>query len=197
MLFAYLVVREMATPGFTRYWGYLVTQVGICLVVLLAGEMLFGREGGFSWPTHVLVAAGCYADVLGNDGGLYAVIDEYDKITHFIGVGAVTAALFDAIRILSLRGYMTATLQQRLVLAVLLGVAFGMAWEVYEFVGDDIFNTARWRGPWDTANDMLSNTLGALTVATVLWFGETRRPSTRSNSELEAAMNEVPTRELQ
>jgi uncharacterized membrane protein YjdF len=173
-LLAYLLIAQRLTPGFTDFWGYLVGQVAVFLILLVAAEVVFAKEGGLSWITHVIAVACAYADVLGTDGNLYARIDEYDKLTHFAGVAAITAGMYDVLRCLYQRGSVKWAPNDRLMLSIALGIAIGIGWEVYELIGDKVFNTARVGGRWDTANDIVSDSLGAVALALVLWWGETR-----------------------
>ena len=174
-LLAYLLIAQRLTPGFTDYWGYLTAQVAVFLVFLVAGEILFERQGGLSWLTHVMAVGCAYADVLGTDGNLYAMIDEYDKITHFAGVAALTACLYDCLRAARLRGWIDWNPTDRLMFAVAMGIALGIGWEAYEFIGDRVFDTTRVGGRWDTGNDIVSDSLGAILVALLLWAHETGR----------------------
>jgi hypothetical protein len=174
-LLTYLIAEQNLDPGFTDFWGYLVGQVAVILLLLVVLEMLFEREGGLSWLTHVVAVACCYADVLGTDGNLYAAINEYDKITHFAGVAAVTAAAYDCLRALNMRTRSSQSPTARLWFSVALGVAIGVGWEIYELLGDKVFHTARVYGPWDTLSDIVSDAMGALSVALLLWLAEQQR----------------------
>jgi hypothetical protein len=171
-LWSYMLGMQISEPGFTDFWGYLFGQVTVILLALIALEVVFRKEGGLSPATHFVAVAACYADVIGTDGNLYARIDEYDKLTHFIGVAVVTAALYDILRCLNVRGTINWTPGERLSCAVLIGIAVGVGWEVYEFLGDRVFHTTRVQSRWDTGNDIVSDTLGALSVGFLLWFSE-------------------------
>jgi hypothetical protein len=46
---------------------------------------------------------------------------------------------------------------------------------VYEYFGDRLFDTGRVAGRWDTGNDIVSDSLGAIVVAMLLWAHETGR----------------------
>ncbi len=171
-LLTYLVVGQIEDPGFTDFWGYLVFQMTATLILLLAGELAFAKQGGLSWQTH-LIAIGCgYADTFGTAGDLYAHIDEYDKFTHFAGIAAFTSAAYDVLRALHLRGGRAARSEDRLIAAVAVGLFLGVAWEVYEWVGDVVFDTARIGGLRDTTNDLISDALGAMVAGIVLWWLE-------------------------
>lgn len=174
-LLTYLVMGQVVAPGFTAFWGYLVFQMAATLVLLLVFEVVFAREGGVSWTTLVVAISCGYLDVFGTSGDLYAKIDEYDKITHFMGVAALTSGTYDILRGLHLRGLGPSTVQDRLMASVAFGTAVGVAWEVYEFLGDRVFHSTRVQGRWDTANDLLSDFLGAVTVVFMLAWAERQR----------------------
>lgn len=171
-LFLYLGAAQILDPGFTDFWGYLFFQVGASVVLLAADELVFSREGGLSGLTHGIAIVCSYADVLGTDGNLYARIDEYDKLTHFMGTAAITAAAYDVLRALATRRGSTRAPAERLYLAVAIGIAAGIAWEVYEYLGDRVFHTTRTQGRWDTFNDLVSDSLGAFTLGMLLWWQE-------------------------
>jgi uncharacterized membrane protein YjdF len=167
-LLIYLVARQIVEPGFTDYWGYLVFQMAVTLLLLLAGEIIFADQGGLSWQTHVIAVTCGYLDTLGTDGNLYARFDEYDKLTHFAGVAAVTSGAYDCFRALNLRRGGTWPLQERFFLAISVGLAVGLGWEVWEFIGDHVFNSSRIGGVWDTSNDLVADALGAVVAGLVL-----------------------------
>jgi hypothetical protein len=174
-LLAYLAIAKMLTPEFTDYWGYLTIQTCAVLAVAMISEVIFRDEGGLSWLTHVLAVTGAFADVLGNDANLYLLIDPYDKLTHFVGVAALSAFLYDCGRLLNQRGALSKTAKERFVLAVTVAIVMGFGWEMYEAIGDHVFHTARVGGFWDTSNDMASDILGAIAAAWALFLWETRR----------------------
>ena len=167
-LLTYLIVGEMQAPGFTDFWGYLVFQMAATLIILVGFEVAFARQGGVSWVTHVVAVSCGYLDVLGTAGDLYARIDEYDKLTHFMGTAAITSGAYDVFRAMYLSGSRHRVAQDRVLAALCFGTAVGIGWEVYEFLGDKVFNSARVQGRWDTLNDIVSDFLGALMVVAIL-----------------------------
>jgi hypothetical protein len=186
-LFLYLGAGQLFNPGFTDFWGYLFFQVGATLLLILAAEAFLAREGGLSWLTHGIAILSTWADVLGTDGDLYARIDEYDKLTHFMGTAAVTAAAWEVLRAAARRTGSTRPPRDRFLLAVAIGAIAGIGWEIYEYLGDVVFQTTRSQGRWDTFNDLVSDTAGAFVIAGLLWWQEHRalagqleaRPRTR------------------
>jgi len=196
-LLIYLVGMQFRSPGFTDFWPYLVLQTAAFIVLLVLGEVVFEKQGGLSWLTHVIAVVCTFADVLGTDGNLYNRIDEYDKLTHFLGTAAVTAGIYDVLRALYLRRAIPWEANDRLTLAVALGLAAGVGWEVYELLADKVFGTGRVQGVWDTGNDIMSDALGALGVGGLLWFQESRSrpiegPETRSDERADGAATHPP-----
>jgi len=173
-LLAFLVIGQIISPGFTDFWGYLVAQMLITMVLLLVGEWLFRDQGGLSWQTHLIIVVCGYADTLGTAGNLYANIAEYDKLTHFAGTAAVTAGAYDCFRALARRGNTSAWVESRFLTAIAIGVAAGIGWEVYEAVADDIFATKRVQGRLDTTYDLIFDTLGAIVAAVMVRWAERR-----------------------
>lgn len=160
-LLTFLAVGDVVSPGFTAFWGYLLFQMVVTLVLLLAGQAVFRSQGGLTWQTHLLAVACGYADVLGTAGDLYANIDEYDKFTHFMGVAAITSAAFDCLAGLQRRRSAPHPSNRVVWVAVAVGMAAGIGWEVYEWLGDAVFHTKRVQSHFDTANDLVFDFLGA------------------------------------
>jgi len=185
-LFLYLGAAQALDPGFTDFWGYLFFQVGATVVLLTAGEVVFAKEGGLSWITHGIAVVCSFADVFGTDGNLYARIDEYDKLTHFMGTGAFAAGAYEILRAVSVRTGRLRRTEDRLYLAMAVAIAVGIGWEVYEYLGDQVFHTTRTQGRWDTLNDVISDSLGALAIGVLLWFQERATASAPAPEEVRA-----------
>jgi hypothetical protein len=169
-LFVYLGVAQLFDPGFTDFWGYLFFQVGATLLLLVAGELFFAHKGGLSPLTHGIAIVVSFADVFGTDGNLYNRIDEYDKLTHFLGTAAIAAGSYDLLRAVASPRGSVRTMADRLYLSMAIAIAAGVAWEVYEYLGDVVFQTTRTQGRWDTLNDVVSDSMGAFTIGWLLWL---------------------------
>jgi uncharacterized membrane protein YjdF len=169
-LLLYLLIHQAVQPGFTDYWGFMVGQVAGTLVLVVALSVVFAREGGLSWYTHLVVTMNTWADTLGTAGHLYERHVSYDKITHFLAGVALTAAGADVLRAMNKRGWIRLALVRQLALAVAVALLMNIGWEFYEYVGDVVFNSERHRGGLDTAYDFASDLGGALVSALIIWI---------------------------
>lgn len=168
VLFGYLLVRKPLEPGFTDHWGYMIVQIAGTLVLMLVLTVWSAPQGGFSWYTYLVVAVNTWADTLGTAGHLYDRHASYDKVTHFLTGVALTAAAADILRILSARGRIRLRPEACLLLAIGVALVLNVGWEVYEYVGDALFESTRHRGHLDTAYDLGADLAGALVSAAVL-----------------------------
>ena len=168
-ILGFLLVGQVISPGFTHYWGYHVPQVTFYLSVALIGETLCRRAGGlFGAPTLAVVVAVAAADVFGTSADLYSGNDYYDKIVHLLGTAALTAVVLDILLArAALRGS-TGSPGHLVVLGVILGIAAGLAWELYEHLGDALFHSDRTLGRVDTAYDILFDVFGALLMGSIV-----------------------------
>lgn len=191
VILIYLLLGELLAPGFTDYWGFHVAQIAAILVTVLTLETAFHRDGGLSWPTHLLIAVIAAADVLGTSEDLYHTFDLYDKLIHFASGATSAAVTYDILSLLHRRQKITLSSGRRLAAAVMISfLVAGLAWEAYEHYGDVLFGTDRVQSRLDTIHDLISNTCGSMLAASVLWvresFGRTaHRPAPISNQSYE------------
>jgi hypothetical protein len=171
LLLTYLIVRQIVDPGFTDYWGYMVAQIAISIVLILWVSVHFAPQGGLSWVTHLIVVITTYADTLGTAGHMYSRYVTYDKITHFLGAAAVASALGDIFLAMRRKGTLSWSIQRAMSVAVVLAITLALGWEGYEYLGDKVFNTGRHDGAEDTIYDVISDTAGAIVAASLLvWW---------------------------
>ncbi|MCC6791977.1 MAG: phosphatase PAP2 family protein [Thermomicrobiales bacterium] len=168
-LLAYLVIRQAVDPGFTDYWGYLVAQISLTIVILTWIDEEFFDEGGFSWFTHLVVIVNTWADALGTAAHMYDRYVSYDKFTHFLGGVMLTAAAADIIFAIQRRRKVATTGLRVLTYAIGISVGLGAAWEIYEYFGDILFDTGRHAGAIDTWYDLISDSVGSVVSAVLLW----------------------------
>jgi len=185
-LLTYLIVRQVVDPGFTRYWGYMVAQIALTILIVIVFSVHFSEEGGFSVLTHSIVIVTTYADTLGTAAHMYDRFISYDKFTHFFGCAAVASAMGDLLINMSRRGTIDWPPVKLLLVAAALAIGAGMAWEIYEYIGDHLLDTGRHNGRVDTTYDLISDTIGAIVAICFLYWwhftspaavGANRRPA--------------------
>ena len=169
-LLTYLVARQVVDPGFTHYWGYMVTQTAVTILVILWISVKFAPEGGFSWLTLGIIVVTSYADTLGTAGHMYDRFVTYDKVTHFLGTAAVASAAGDIFLALRQRGVIDWSPTKMMSMAVIVAVGLAAGWEIYEYLGDKLLDTGRHAGAVDTYYDLVSDTVGALIAAGLLYW---------------------------
>jgi hypothetical protein len=170
ILLAYMIVREIVDPGFTNYWGYMVAQIAISIVAVLVLSVKFRDEGGLSVVTHGIIVVTTYADTLGTAGHMYDRFVAYDKITHFLGTAAVASAAGDILLALRRRGTISWSPIKIMTVAVTIAIVAALGWEVYEYYGDRLFGTGRHAGAEDTIYDIISDSVGAIVAAAMLYW---------------------------
>lgn len=178
LLLTYLIVRQVFDPGFTNYWGYMVAQIALTIVVILILSVHYSEQGGFSLLTHGIIVVTTYADTLGTAGHMYDRFISYDKITHFLGSAAVASAVGDVLIAKSRKGSIDWSPRKMMIVAAGVAIGMGALWEVYEFAGDRLLDTGRDGGRWDTTYDLISDSVGAISAAVLLYWWQFTSPET-------------------
>jgi hypothetical protein len=170
----YLLLARAVDADFTDYWAWLVGGAAVTLAVV---AVLHGvaAETGLAPMTYLLAIASTVAQTLGTAGHLYARIGTYDKLTHFVTPAMIAAGSYEVFAILVRRGKLDWTPAQRALAVVAVGIAIGIGWEIYEYVGDVVVHVGARTGGWpDTLTDLVADTCGAVVVAALLWRRELR-----------------------
>ncbi|HET9662207.1 MAG TPA: phosphatase PAP2 family protein [Thermomicrobiales bacterium] len=180
LMLTYLIVRQVVDPGFTHYWGYMVAQIALSLIVILILSVHYSAQGGFSLLTHVIIVVTTYADTLGTAGHMYDRYISYDKITHFLGSAAVASAVGDVLIAKARKGSISWSPRKMMIMAAGIAIGMGALWEVYEYVGDRLLDTGRDGGMTDTTYDLISDSAGAIFAAALLYWWQFTSPETLS-----------------
>lgn len=170
LLLTYMIVRQIFDPGFTHYWGYMVTQIAATIIVILILSVHYSDQGGFSALTLGIIVITTYADTLGTAGHMYDRYVSYDKFTHFLGSAAVASAVGDVLIAKSRKGSLDWSPRKMMIMAAGIAIGMGAIWEVYEYVGDRLLDTGRDGGIWDTSYDLVSDSAGAISAAVLLYW---------------------------
>jgi len=155
-------------PDFSRYWWYQLFQITLALLLLVTVDSVFAHYGGLSRITHMMIVSAAYADALGNVAHGYRTFDWYDKALHAYTGATFTFAVHDVLRVLTRFYLRTSWLGRRWIPAAGSIALAGIAWELYEYLGDITLHTERVRDWRDTANDLLAASCGALVASVVL-----------------------------
>ncbi len=121
------------------------------------------------WEVNLLVAVSLYLHIMGHIGDYYVLFAPYyDKLTHL--VSSVTVALLSTVlaAFAEHRGLARLTKPALIVFVLTFTLAAGAAWEIYEFVIDQILGTSLQLGNTDTMVDLIMDLIGATIVAAVI-----------------------------
>jgi hypothetical protein len=173
---AYLMIGRIVAPGFTEYWWYQLAQTTAVLAIVLTLETVFADEGGLAWQTHGIVLITTYADVAGTANGFYDRFGPYDKFVHFSSGAAFAASTYEVLRLLDQRGTINCPAMLRAMFALAISFAIaGVAWEIYEQLSDDVFNSGRVQSRIDTTVDLIADVVGGVTAVIILHRRQSRR----------------------
>jgi len=119
------------------------------------------------WLVAIL-AVGVAVPVLSTALGLYDRIDDWGKLVHAVG-GACATALF-ALLFLGWRDLTRTDVTDELaaVLAICVGILFGLMWEIVEFVRDWVAYSDLQKSNTDTMTDLLWNDVACVLAAVLV-----------------------------
>lgn len=175
--FAILLIVEilgaLGVTGLTvtyTWLGLFVTLIAVAVGIEWGSVVLRRRwHAELHWSVWVLAFAAVALDAFGDMLGFYARYPWYDQFGHYIGTVCTTSIIFAFVRAI----YQRAASELPFVafpLSLGLAITFGTLYEIEEYLEDYFRLTNRLGDGPDTANDLLMNLLGALTVVIVLWL---------------------------
>ncbi len=155
----------------------LLTFFPYVLAMLVLGILLFlRRKEIFIFPVSILVTISVV--LLMHDIGIYlglydTFIEWWDKVAHY--AAAVIVAYIGFFSLMYVQHYSrTITFTPAFIVLFIISYscAFGLGWEVYELISDEILgSTMQYMSYIDTIQDMFSDILGALTMSAAgLWW---------------------------
>lgn len=164
--------------------GLIITATAV--IALLEGSAFLLKRAtgrGLHPVIYFVAAASLLIDAVGDIGHFYNRFDWYDQLAHFVGGAVVGLVAFNVLWQLEGAHRIRLGAWLRGVGVVALGALAGALYEIEEYLED----AWKWHrqvrlgdGP-DTANDMLLNIVGALTVAVLAaivvgkWYGNRSR----------------------
>ncbi|HOI59399.1 MULTISPECIES: hypothetical protein [unclassified Methanoculleus] len=152
---------------------------------ITAGEYFLGFSAGFAflltmaptlmtrnlrlclpWEVNLFVAVSLYLHVMGHVAGYYiSLAPYYDKLTHLVSSATIALIAFFIVALADRRGEVRLTIPVAVVFILITTLAAGAAWEIYEFVADEVFDTGLQHGNTDTMVDLIMDLVGAAIVA--------------------------------
>lgn len=160
------------------------TWLGLILTASLAwGALEFiswrlrkaGARSLWAWTFIAALLSQC-TDAFGDILRLYGTYGWYDQVAHLIGGAVIALILYDLFTALHERARIQLGLKFRGFLSVLGAMAIGSLYELEEYGEDVIFGSHRLGNAFDTGNDMLMNTVGAiLCIFIIVWVRRKRQ----------------------
>lgn len=145
---------------------------GIVILSLVARRL---RLSGSRLPAAVswLVVAAIWFDAAGNFVHFYARFSWWDQLAHAVATAAVTSGLWLTLRQSFNRQGVHLPGRHLELYAVSLAILLTVVYEISEYLGDLLFGTNRVTVLYDTADDLLWNTLAALAIVWLFrrWYG--------------------------
>lgn len=151
-----------------------LTNVVALVGMVWLDRWLQKRGSRLSLATVVFVAGSVWLDALGNFQQFYGAYWWYDRVTHGVGGMAVTALFIDLFLARRKMG-MTISWATAVWFGFLLGQFLGSTYEVSEWIGDELFQTARVRSAFDAPRDLLNNAIGGIAAVALFWLNRGKK----------------------
>jgi hypothetical protein len=152
------------------------------LGLILTASLAWGALEIVSWQLRKVGARSLWAgtfiatlvsqctDAFGDILRFYGTYSWYDQVAHLVGGAVVALIFFDLLTSLHAAKRIQLGLAFRGFLSVLGSMALGSLYELEEYGEDVIFGSHRLGDAFDTGNDLLLNTLGAvLLILLTVW----------------------------
>jgi len=143
--------------------------IALCGLGLCLAAMAYADRALNLW-LHVAIVAHL---LCGMRFGLYESRGSYDELVHALAVMALVIIVVQRLAAHADYRPLLNTAPRRLALSASLALAFGGAWELFEFFVDTIFNLNAQTGLTDTNLDLLADLIGGVGAFSVLSI---RRP---------------------
>lgn len=148
-----------------------ITNVLASLILFIVIRKLRSYGAHLPWITSWMVAVGVWFDAMGNFVHFYQRFGWWDKLAHGVGSAAAALAIFALLSALQQIGRMQLTRWLAALFAVSCTTLLAAVYEMTEFLGDQWFATHRVTDLYDTADDLMWNTVGVvLVIAAAGWL---------------------------
>lgn len=141
----------------------------VVVAVFVVVQRLFRRRYGITihWIVLVTIALSVWLDAVGNFQHWYARFWWWDRVTHVAGGLALTVGIYVVCFALWRAQRLKVSWRVFNLYAFSAAQSIGALYEVSEWVGDELFQTGRIQGLFDTPRDLFFNMLGGLLVIMV------------------------------
>lgn len=166
-----------------------ITNILSSLILLTVIRKLHSYGACLPWVTAWLVAIGVWFDALGNFINFYSRFSWWDKLAHGIGSAAAALALFALLNGLQHLGRIRLTRWLTALFAMSCTTLLAAIYEISEYLGDQWFATHRVTDLYDTADDLLWNTIGVVLVialASMMTVRHRRRNLTETVQDIQS-----------
>lgn len=168
-----LLLIELFThyDSWDRQVALSITNVaGIAMILWLS--RYFQRHGSaLPVAASLALALGVWFDAAGNFAHLYGRLIWWDKLAHGVGSAALALALWYVLALMAKQGRLNVTRGWRSLMTIALTTTLASIYEISEYLGDLWFQTHRVTDLYDTADDLLWNTLAVLFI---VWLAAKR-----------------------
>jgi uncharacterized membrane protein YjdF len=151
------------------WFGLMLTASFVWLGLEIISWRLRKAGARYLWGlTYLGALLSLCVDAFGDIFRFYGSYTHYDQFAHFIGGAMIALVVFDLMTALYKSGKISIPLKGRGVLAIATAMAMGSLYEIEEYSEDVLFGSHRLGDAFDTANDMLLNTLGAIAIIIII-----------------------------
>ena len=151
-------------------WLGLILTAGFVWVSLEIISWQLRKHGArYLWGiTYLGALFSVCADAFGDIFRFYGNFFWYDQAAHSIGGAVVALIAFNLLTALYQSGKIVLPIKGRGVISVAIAMAMGAFYEIEEYLEDVFFHSHRLGDGFDTANDLLCNTFGAVVIIIIL-----------------------------
>mgnify|MGYP001562475370 CR=1 FL=1 len=126
--------------------------------------------------TLLLVLVSQCTDAGGDIFRMYGTYSWYDQVAHLVGGAAIALVFFNLLTSLHVAQRIRFGPGLRAWFAIMAAMAVGSLYEIEEYAEDILRHANRLGTAFDTANDMLCNSLGAVALVVLLvWIRQRRK----------------------
>lgn len=164
------------TLEFTWFGLILTASVAWGAVELISWRLRkVGAQSLWGGTLLIVLISQC-TDAGGDIFRLYGMYSWYDQVAHVVGGAAVALIFFNLLTSLHVAQRISLGQKLRGWIAVMGSMAIGSLYEIEEYSEDIIRNAHRLGDAFDTANDLLMNTVGAiLCIFIIVWVRRKRQ----------------------